>query len=298
MSIYTNLRDLNLVQEEAEKIARGRFESIEEFVLSDCEGESLKGQIEYLVGVVNYGGVSGCIPSLITYGQTVAFTMLYLDEIERLFDEYEMTFAHLVEKNGTIWGALNDAAWFAYEVVASQLLDLLQQQMEDFEEMEDDVELEAAGIIEDAFGAEPWDRVFEMSTGYTFALCVSVADFIDANRDELEDAEKLEAVALKHGLDLEIYPNNGKGHGLHRMEYEIMSRDEKLVYKTYKVLTSDGRECALQTQKFGRGWEEDKEEILAVAQLIERRMEEATQEAFDLLYDFYNDHPFEAWEKY
>lgn len=298
MSIYTNLKDLNWVQEEAEKIARGRFESIEEFVLSDCEGESLKGQIEYLEGVVNYGGASGCISSLITYGQTIAFTFMYLDEIEQLLDEHGMSFTYFVENEGSIWSALNAAAWFGYETVAGQLLDLLQQQKEDFEEMEDDVKVEAAGIIEGAFGAEPWDTRFEMSTGYHFALCVSVADFIDANRDELEDAEKLEAVAIKHALDLEIYENNGRGCGLHRMEYEIMSRDEKLVYKTYIVLTADGRECALQTQKFGSNWEEDKEEILAVVQLIEQRLEEATQEAFEVLYDFYSDYPFEAWEKY
>ena len=134
MTIYSSLDFINSIKEEATKNVKYRLETIEDFIFEDLGGMSPQEKINDLENVTTYGGVSGCITSLIGYHETAAFTLLYLDEIEDLLESHGLTNHDFTQKSDTVIQLLNDLAWWAYEAVAYNILESLKYEQETLEQ--------------------------------------------------------------------------------------------------------------------------------------------------------------------
>lgn len=119
-----------------DKMHKAFVEDIEDDIL-DFEGDNrIANFIERLQGIVEYGCASGTVPSLIYYDDTEAYYNTYYDEIYDFFaDEYvaDTVIEHIKSNSGSTSllmndrYAKNDIVWVVYEYMASELLDLLDQ---------------------------------------------------------------------------------------------------------------------------------------------------------------------------
>ena len=91
------------MKEDSEGIKLFVIEDILEFKDSDEE------IADYITGVLEFGCVSGCVPSLIYYQDTDKFFHKYSDEILALLDELNMECGISFDINS------NNLAWFGYE---------------------------------------------------------------------------------------------------------------------------------------------------------------------------------------
>ena len=91
------------MKSDAEGIKLFVIEDILEFKDSDEE------IADYITGVLEFGCVSGCVPSLIYYEDTDKFFSQYYDEILEMLNELNIWNGISFEINS------NNLAWFAYE---------------------------------------------------------------------------------------------------------------------------------------------------------------------------------------
>ena len=96
-------------------------------IILDEAGESDKEIIAYLENVTTYGCVNGTVSSLIYYSDTEAFFDRHSEEIFELIED--MAEEGVIDKN-RLELSKNNLAWTAFELIAWEIRDELENAME------------------------------------------------------------------------------------------------------------------------------------------------------------------------
>ena len=115
---------MNSIVNNTEGLKREVAEIIVDMLDENADSEEVMGTIEY---ISTYGCVSGTVPALTYYSQTEAFFDRHSEEIFELIED--MAEEGIIDKK-QIELSKNNLAWTAFELVAWEIRDELENAME------------------------------------------------------------------------------------------------------------------------------------------------------------------------
>lgn len=281
------------IMEEVEKMKRYRLEDVYNFIYEDMDGMTSSEQMGYLEDVVQYGGTSGCISSLIGTHECVAFALVYLDEIEAHLEEMGEDLKSFTQEGDSVLTTLNNLAWMIYEAEAASILESMKYEKEVAEHEEGNALEEAQCQIEAATGLDIWDLAYKYSEGVTIQGFASLVDFFEAQGDDSEGW--MQEIAAKYSLMLEVEKaEHIRAFGIDSVHFIIKDDNDQVVTYSKEVLNTR-YELALRGWGTGSGFDEmekeDKANFNLILEYIIEALEKELNEAAQMLDDFYNENP-------